>query len=323
MTPNTVTDAPAKTRGIKEHVVEVAVPKPARQQQPAQPQSQRIWIDGQLVDKADAKVSVYDHGLLYGDGVFEGIRVYNSKIFECDVHLKRLFLSAKAIRLEIPYTRDELKTAIEQTFKANGFTDCYIRLVVTRGVGNLGIDPRKCSRPCVFVIADTIQLYPKEMYSKGIAIVTASVFRTHPNALSPRVKSLNYLNNILARIEANDAGVNEAVMLNQHGSVAECTADNIFVIHNGVVLTPPATDGILEGVTRNVMLRLCRQLGITAHERTIQRHDLYTADECFLTGTGAEVMPVVKIDGRAIGEGTVGPITKKLIEAFHKYTREG
>ncbi len=315
MTPNTVTDAPTKTRS-KEPVVEVAVSKPVKHQQ-------KIWMDGQIVDKSDAKVSVYDHGLLYGDGVFEGIRIYNGRVFECEHHINRLYLSARAIRLEIPFARDEIRDAIEQTVKANGFTDCYIRLVVTRGVGTLGIDPKRCSRPCVFIIADTIQLYPKEMYAKGIAIVTSSILRTHPNALSPRVKSLNYLNNILAKIEANDAGVSEAVMLNQHGSVAECTADNIFIAVRGEILTPTATDGILEGVTRNVMLKLCKKLSVPAHERTIQRHDLYTADECFLTGTGAEVMPVVKIDGRTIGDGHVGPITRKLIEAFQKYTREG
>lgn len=316
MTPNTVTESPAKSRGSKEHVVEVTVPKPV------QSKSQQIWIDGRLVDKSEAKVSVYDHGLLYGDGVFEGIRVYNSRIFECDIHLKRLYLSAKAIRLDIPYTQDQIRDAIEQTFKANGYTDCYIRLVVTRGVGTLGIDPKRCARPTVFVIADVIQLYPKEMYAKGIPIITSSVMRTHPNALSPRVKSLNYLNNILAKIEANDAGVSEAVMLNQQGSVAECTADNIFVVHAGQVLTPLPTDGILEGVTRAVMLRLCAKLGISAQERTIQRHDLYTADECFLTGTGAEVMPVTRIDGRVIGDGHVGPVTRKLIDAFQKHVRE-
>jgi branched-chain amino acid aminotransferase len=297
---------------------DVSAPTPPSTRQPAL----KIWIDGHLVDKADAKVSVYDHGLLYGDGVFEGIRVYNGKIFECEHHVKRLFLSARAIRLEIPYTKQQIVDAMEQTFRANGFTDCYVRLVVTRGVGTLGIDPKRCGRPSVFIIADMIQLYPKEMYAKGIPIITSSVVRTHPNALSPRVKSLNYLNNILAKIEANDAGCPEAVMLNQLGSVAECTADNIFIVTGGQVLTPLPTDGILEGVTRAVMLRLCNQLGIPCTERTIQRHDLYTADECFLTGTGAEVMPVTMIDKRQVGDGKVGPVTKKLIDAFHKHVRE-
>jgi branched-chain amino acid aminotransferase len=304
--------------------VDVAVGKSASQAQSAQ-QSQRslqIWMDGHLVDKADAKISVYDHGLLYGDGVFEGIRVYSGKIFECEAHLDRLYLSAKAIRLDIPYTRDQVRSAMQETFRANGFVDCYIRLVVTRGIGTLGIDPKRCARPSMFIIADMIQLYPKELYSKGIPIITSSIFRTHPNALSPRVKSLNYLNNILAKIEANDAGVSEAVMLNQAGSVAECTADNIFIASQGTILTPLPTDGILEGITRKTILTLCDKLGIPSVERTIQRHDLYTADECFLTGTGAEVMPVTKIDGRVIGDGHVGPITKKLIEAFHKHVRE-
>jgi branched-chain amino acid aminotransferase len=311
--------ASASASSTKQVTADVSAPtRSSAQQQP----SLKIWLDGHLVDKADAKVSVYDHGLLYGDGVFEGIRVYNGRIFECEHHVKRLYLSARAIRLEIPFTKQQVIDAMEQTVKANGFTDCYIRLVVTRGVGTLGIDPKRCARPSLFVIADMIQLYPKELYSKGIPIITSSILRTHPSALSPRVKSLNYLNNILAKIEANDAGAIEAVMLNQLGNVAECTADNIFAVVNGQVLTPLPTDGILEGVTRAVMLRLCRQLEIPCAERTIQRHDLYTADECFLTGTGAEVMPVTMIDKRVIGDGKVGPITKKLIEAFHRHVRE-
>jgi len=284
---------------------------------------QKIWLDGKLIEKADAKISVYDHGLLYGDGVFEGIRVYNSRIFEADAHLRRLYDSARAIRLQIPITPEQLKAAIEQTFKANGFTDCYIRAVVTRGAGNLGIDPKKCAAPCVFVIADTIQVYPPEMYKQGMAIITASVIRNHPNALSPRIKSLNYLNNILAKIEASDAGVPEAIMLNQEGNVSECTADNIFIVRDGAVSTPTTHDGILEGVTRSVILRLCDQLEIPCREKTLQRHDLYIADECFLTGTGAEVVPVTKIDGRPIGSGQPGPITRRLIEAFHRHVREG
>lgn len=303
--------------------VETAPASRPRSRKPDDKSQQKIWLDGKLLDKADAKISVYDHGLLYGDGVFEGIRVYNGRIFECEMHLKRLYLSAKAIRLEIPYSMDQVRAAMEETIKANNFVDCYIRLVVTRGVGTLGIDPKRCARPSVFVIADTIQLYPKELYTQGIPIITASIVRTHPNALSPRVKSLNYLNNILAKIEANDAGVSEAVMLNQLGAVAECTADNIFIVVGGQALTPLPTDGILEGVTRMVMMRLCKKLGINAIERTIQRHDLYTADECFITGTGAEVMPVIKIDGRVIGDGQVGPVTKKLIDAFRKHVREG
>lgn len=282
----------------------------------------KIWLDGQLVDKDAAKVSVFDHGLLYGDGVFEGIRVYRGRIFQCDAHLQRLFDSARAIRLVIPMTADELKAAIEQTFKANAFIDCYIRLVVTRGVGNLGLDPRRCAKPSVFIISDALQLYFPEMYENGMAVITSTVIRTHATALSPRIKSLNYLNNILAKQEANDAGVPEAIMLNQDGNVAECTADNIFIVKAGQVLTPTTTDGILEGITRQVVIDLCRKLAIPCTEKTIQRHDLYIAAECFLTGTGAEVIAVTKIDGRPIGDGKPGPVTRRLLEAFHKLVRE-
>jgi len=283
--------------------------------------SLKIWLDGKLVEKNEAKISVYDHGLLYGDGVFEGIRVYAGRVFELEAHLDRLYASARAIRLEIPLAREQFRGAIEQTFKANGFTDCYIRAVVTRGIGYLGIDPQKCQNPSVFVIADLIAVYPKEMYDKGMAVITASVMRNHPNALSPRVKSLNYLNNILARIEANDAGVPEAVMLNHLGNVSECTADNIFIVRDGQVQTPDTADGILEGVTRRVMIALCHDQKIPCAEKTLQRHDLYIADEMFVTGTGAEVMPVTKIDGREIGSGQVGPITLKLTKAFHRHVR--
>ena len=284
--------------------------------------SLKIWIDGKLYDKADARISVYDHGLLYGDGVFEGIRVYNGRIFESDAHLDRLWDSAKAIRLNIPVSREQFRSAMEETVRANGFKDCYIRAVVTRGAGDLGIDPRKSHRPTVFIIADLISVYPKEMYEKGMSIITSSVIRNHPNALSARIKSLNYLNNILAKIEANDAGASEAVMLNHEGNVSECTADNIFIVREGQVQTPTPSDGILEGVTRKVMLQLCRRMQIPAVEKILQRHDLYIANECFLTGTGAEVAPVTKIDGREIGNGQPGPITRRLIEAFHRHVRE-
>jgi branched-chain amino acid aminotransferase len=283
--------------------------------------SLKIWLDGELVDKSEAKISVYDHGLLYGDGVFEGIRVYAGRVFELEAHLDRLYASAKAIRLEIPLSREQFSAAIEQTFRANNFTDCYIRAVVTRGIGNLGIDPKKCGKSSVFIITDLIAVYPKEMYDKGMAVITASVMRNHPNALSPRVKSLNYLNNILARIEANDAGVPEAVMLNHLGNVSECTADNLFIVRDGQVQTPCTADGILEGVTRRVMIALCQQQSIPCVEKTLQRHDLYIADEMFVTGTGAEVMPVTKIDGRTIGDGQVGSITQKLTQAFHRHVR--
>lgn len=282
----------------------------------------KIWIDGKLYDKADAKISVYDHGLLYGDGVFEGIRVYHGRIFECDAHLRRLSESARAIRLNIPMTADQLKAAMQQTVQANGLTDCYIRLLVTRGIGPLGIDPTKCGVPSVVIIADTIQVYPKEMYEKGISVITASVIRNHPSALSPRIKSLNYLNNILARIEAHDAGASEAVMLNHEGNVAEGTVQNIFIVRQGLVATPPITQGALEGVTRRVMLELCDRLGISRIERVIQRIDLYIADEMFMTGTGAEIMPVTKVDGRPVGAGEPGPIVRKLTAAFQAHVKE-
>jgi branched-chain amino acid aminotransferase len=281
----------------------------------------KIWIDGKFVDKADAKISVYDHGLLYGDGVFEGMRVYNGKLFEAELHFRRLFESARSIRLTIPYLAEHLKAATAETFKINDFTECYIRLVVTRGVGSLGLGPDRCETPSVIIIADKIGLYPKEMYEKGMPVITASVIRNHPNALSPRIKSLNYLNNILAKIEAIDAGVPEAVMLNHEGNVAECTADNIFIVKSGVVYTPTTYDGILEGVTRKVVMDLCKKHGIPCIEKTLQRHDLYVADEFFLTGSGAEVIPVTKIDGRIIGSGTPGPISRRLIEAFHSHVR--
>lgn len=283
---------------------------------------QKVWLDGRLVDRADAKVSVYDHGLLYGDGVFEGIRVYHGRIFECDAHLDRFFHSAKAVRLTIPLSREQLKEAMEETIRANNFTDCYIRMVATRGVGSLGLSPVRCEKPSVFIIADLLELYPRQMYENGMAIITSSVIRNHPNAISPRVKSLNYLNNILAKIEAIDAGVSEAVMLNHEGNVTECTADNIFIVRSGQVQTPTTADGILEGVTRKVMIELCRKLQIPCVEKTLQRLDLYVADECFLTGTGAELIPVTRIDGRQIGTGQPGPITVRLLEAFHRHVKE-
>jgi branched-chain amino acid aminotransferase len=282
----------------------------------------KVWIDGKLYDKDDAKVSVYDHGLLYGDGVFEGIRVYGGRIFECDAHVERLFASAKAIRLNVPLAPAQICAAMEETVRANAFRDCYIRLVVTRGVGYLGLNPNKCPTPTVIVIADTIDMYPREMYEQGMAVITATVIRNHPNALSPRIKSLNYLNNILAKIEAVDAGVPEAIMLNHEGNVAECTGDNIFILRGGVVLTPGTADGILEGITRKVIIELCHKLGVPCFEKTLQRHDLYIADECFLTGSAAEVIPVTKIDGRTIGNGEPGPVTRKLLEAFHRHVRD-
>jgi branched-chain amino acid aminotransferase len=284
-------------------------------------ESLQIWLDGKLVPREDAKISVYDHGLLYGDGIFEGMRFYAGKLFEPDAHMRRLYQSAKAIRLTIPLTPQQMIAAIEQTARANNLADCYVRVVVTRGTGNLGLSPAKCDKPSIFIIADVIDMYPKEMYQKGMSVITASVIRNHPNAVSPRIKSLNYLNNILAKIEAIDAGVPEAIMLNHEGNVAECTADNVFVINKGEIFTPTTHDGILEGITRAVIFHLCKARKIPCQEKTLQRHDLYVADECFLTGTAAEVISVTRIDGRAIGDGTPGPMTRKLMEDFHHYAR--
>jgi len=283
----------------------------------------QIWIDGQLVPKHQAKISVYDHGLLYGDGVFEGIRQYNGRIFEKDAHLNRLYESAAAIRLTIPYSRPELADAMEQTIHANNFSDCYLRLVVTRGIGYLGISPKNCERPSVFCIADKIQMYPETMYAHGMPIITASTIRNHPNSLSPKIKSLNYLNNIMAKWEAHDAGVSEAVMLNHLGYVCECTGDNIFMVKNGIVSTPPEDSGILVGITRQVVIGLLHAANIPLQERNLTRYDLYTADELFLTGTGAEVIPVNQIDNRPIANNVVGPITKLTMAAFHKKVRAG
>ncbi|MEM7806846.1 MAG: branched-chain-amino-acid transaminase [Planctomycetota bacterium] len=282
---------------------------------------EQVWIDGKLVNKGDAMVSVFDHGLLYGDGVFEGIRAYGGKVFEEQAHLDRFYESARSIRLDVPYSADELSKVMSDLLVTNGLTDAYIRLVATRGVGDLGLDPRKCPRASVFCIASTITLYPEELYEKGLEVVVASHCKNHPNATPPRVKSLNYLNSVLGKIEANDAGVLEAIMLNHLGHVAECTADNVFLVKNDVVSTPPAEAGILEGITRDVVMRLCQQEGIECRERNLVRHDLYVADECFLTGTAAEVIPVVKIDGRPIGPGTPGKVSRRLKQAFHAYAR--
>ena len=281
----------------------------------------KVYLAGKLVDKDDAKISVYDHGLLYGDGIFEGIRAYGGKVFRLEEHVRRLFDSAKAIRLEIPMTPEAVCAAVYETMRANGFTDCYIRLVVTRGAGYLGLSPVKTSHPQVIVITDKIELYPPEMYENGMAVITASTIRNHPNALSPRIKSLNYLNNILAKIEAIDAGVLEAIMLNHEGYVAECTGDNIFVVRDGRVHTPPTHAGILAGVTRAVIFELCAKTGTPIFETNLTRHDVYTADEVFLTGTAAEVISVTSVDKRSIGSGKTGPVTRKLMAEFRKLTK--
>ena len=283
--------------------------------------SLKIYIGGKLYDKEDAKISVYDHGLLYGDGIFEGIRSYNGKVFRLNEHLDRLWNSAKAIWLQIPMTKEEMAKAIEDTLAVNGIRDGYIRVVVTRGVGTLGLDPNRCDNPQVIIIADKISLYPEELYQKGLEIITVSVMRNHPAALSPRIKSLNYLNNILAKIEGIQAGCIEALLLNHKGEIAECTGDNIFLVRQGVLMTPPIDAGILEGVTRDVVIGLAKQAGIEVREIPLTKHDVYIADECFLTGSAAEVVPVVTVDSRTIGDGVPGPMTQKLMAAFHKLTR--
>ncbi|MCX5661883.1 MAG: branched-chain-amino-acid transaminase [Planctomycetota bacterium] len=289
-------------------------------QTPSRPK--KIWLNGKLVPPQDATVNVYDHGLLYGDGVFEGIRIYSGRILKCATHLARLYESAKAIRLVIPYSPAQLTAAMRDLIKANDRQNGYIRLCVTRGVGSLGLNPNTCETPSVFIIADGISLYPAEMYQNGMSVITASTIRNHPAALSPRIKSMNYLNNILAKIEAIDAGVPEAVMLNHLGYVAECTADNIFLVQDrksGPVLrSPPLHAGALEGVTMNIVLGLAAKAGIPIERHDLTKHDLYVADEMFLTGTGAEVVPVTAVDGRSIGTGKPGKTTQKLIQAFRK-----
>ena len=280
-----------------------------------------VFMNGTLVSENDAKVSVFDHGLLYGDGVFEGLRSYGGQVFRLDSHIDRLWERAKAICLEIPMSKKEVSSAVNATLEANQLVDGYVRLVVTRGAGSLGLDPNRTSHPQVIVIADTITLYPREFYDKGLSIITASTQRTHSAALSPRIKSLNYLNNIMAKLEGLRAGCVEALMLNHKGEVAECTGDNIFVVRSGTLVTPPSDAGILEGITRGAVIELAEAAKIDCQEKTLVRHDLYTADECFLTGTAAEVIPVVEIDSRSIGNGVPGPITKRLTADFHAMVR--
>jgi branched-chain amino acid aminotransferase len=284
--------------------------------------SRKVYIAGLLVPKEDAMISVFDHGLLYGDGVFEGLRAYGGKVFRLREHVERLWDSAKAIWLTIPMSQDEMSKAINDTVLANGIDDGYIRVVVTRGAGTLGLDPNRCSNPQVIIIADSISLYPAELYEKGLDIVTVSVMRNHPAACSPRIKSLNYLNNILAKIEGLQAGCIEALMLNHKGEVAECTGDNIFLVRKGILYTPPIDAGILEGVTRDAVIELAELAGIEVREIPLTKHDVYIADEVFLTGTAAEVVPVVKVDSRTIGAGKPGPVTLDLKKRFHALTRE-
>jgi branched-chain amino acid aminotransferase len=280
--------------------------------------SQKIFLNGELVEKEEAKISVFDHGFLYGDGIFEGIRAYNGRVFRFEEHLTRLYESAKAIMLDIPLDRSEMKEAVLETIRANDLEDAYVRLVVSRGVGDLGLDPEKCDEATVLIIASDIELYPEDFYKNGLKVATVATRRNIPEALNPRIKSLNYLNNILAKIEANQVGVLEAIMLNNEGYVAECTGDNIFIVKDGKLITPPTYIGALKGIKRGVVMEVAPEFDLEVSEEVFTRHDLYTADECFLTGTAAEVIPVVEIDGREIATGEPGEYTKKLIEKFRK-----
>ncbi len=282
----------------------------------------KIYINGKYLDKPDAKISVYDHGLLYGDGVFEGIRIYSGKAFKLKEHVARLFESARSIKLEMPISQEEMCKAINDTIAINKKIDGYIRPIVTRGAGSLGLDPRKCSDPQVIVIVDDITMYPPEMYENGMDIATVSTIRNHPNAVNPRIKSLNYLNNILAKLEGIQAGCLESLMLNHKGEIAECSGDNIFLVKHSVLLTPPIDAGVLEGITRNVVIELAMKAKIAVAEIALTRHDVYNADECFLTGTAAEIIPVTKCDARTIGTGKPGPVTKLLRDAFYRLVRE-
>jgi branched-chain amino acid aminotransferase len=279
----------------------------------------KIWLDDKLVDEADAKISVFDHGFLYGDGVFEGIRVYSGRIFELQAHIKRLYDSAKVIRLVIPMSEQKLIKVTEKTVEANDVVDGYIRLVVTRGVGTLGLNPFICEKSSLIIIADSIQLYPEELYEKGMKVISATTIRNHPLAIPPQIKSMNYLNNILAKIEALDNDVPEAIMYNHEGYVAEATGDNVFIVKRDVVLTPPVEAGALGGITRSVVIRLAREENLEVVEKNLTKFDLYTCDEFFLTGTAAEVIGIVEIDGRVISDGNPGPITKLLRKKFFQY----
>ena len=280
----------------------------------------KIFIDGKYYDEKNAKISVFDHGLLYGDGVFEGIRAYNGRVFKLKEHIDRLFYSAKAILLDIPMSHADIMKATVETCRRNKLRDGYIRLVVTRGVGTLGLNPNRCKKGSVIIIAGKIQLYPEELYQRGMEIVTVATTRNLHNAMNPAIKSLNYLNNILAKIEANTAGVEEAIMLNADGYVAECTGDNIFMVKGNQLLTPPLSAGALYGITRGTVMDLARESGLQVSEPNLTRYDLFNAEECFLTGTGAEIIPVTKIDGRVIGTGKPGSVTKDLVAKYRALT---
>jgi len=278
----------------------------------------KVYLNGEFVDQADAKISVFDHGFLYGDGIFEGIRLYDGNVYKLDEHLERLEFSARAIMLEMPWSRAEIAEAVCESCRVNGLSNGYIRLIVSRGVGSLGLSPKSCTEPQLIIIADQIQLYPKEFYTEGLKVITVATRRLNPAALPPMIKSLNYLNNILAKIEAGNLGYVEAFMLNDQGYVAECTGDNVFIVQHGKVFTPPVNAGSLTGITRQAVMEILQDLGLELVETNLTRYDLWIAKECFLTGTAAEVVPVVEIDGRKIGEGQPGDLTKRVLEAFHQ-----
>ena len=283
-----------------------------------------VYIDGKFYPKADAKVSVFDHGFLYGDGIFEGIRLYEGNVFRLEEHLERLEMSAKAIMLQLPWTRKEIADIVCESCRRNNLTDGYIRLIISRGVGDLGLSPKTCPKPSIICIADKITLYPEALYTTGMKIITAATRRISPAALPPMIKSLNYLNNILAKMEALQHGYHECIMLNDQGYVAECTGDNIFLIHKGRLLTPASHAGALIGITRQVALEVAEQLGLKLCETNLTRYDVWNADECFLTGTAAEVIPVIEVDGRTIGNGKPGPMTARILESFRKkVSKEG
>src|SRR6266481_9513215 len=309
----TVIDEPKSREAVKPAVSTAA----KRATKPSQ-----IYVDGKFYAEGEAKVSVFDHGLLYGDGIFEGIRFYNSRVFRLEEHLERLWDSARSILLEIPMSQRAMTEALLETIRQNDLRDGYIRLLVTRGVGNLGLNPEQCKTPSVIIITAQIALYSEEMYRNGLTVATVATRRTNPSALNPAVKSLNYLNNVMARIEANQANADEALMLNDEGNVAECTADNVFIIKHGHIFTPPISAGALRGITRSVVFDIAAELGMKITETDVTRHDVFIADECFLTGTAAELIPVIKADGRVIGNGKPGPITMRMISRFHEITRE-
>jgi branched-chain amino acid aminotransferase len=281
----------------------------------------KIYIDGKYYDERSAKISVFDHGLLYGDGIFEGIRAYNGRVFKLKEHIDRLFSSAKSILLNIPMSHADVMAAVVETCRRNKLRDGYIRLVVTRGAGTLGLNPNRCKNPSVIIIAGKIQLYPRELYQKGMEIITVPTVRNLHSALNPAIKSLNYLNNILAKIEANNAGCEEAIMLNAEGFVAECTGDNVFIVKENDLLTPPLSAGALYGITRRVVMDIAAESGLKVSEPNLTRYDVFNAEECFLTGTGAELVPIVKVDGRTIGNGKPGPITQQLVMQYHALTK--